>query len=88
MTSLESSDILCVDILFELFQYFYVDELFNLFSNIIHNLPALLKTGNIRIHIRHIDRRFRKHILPFIDINNVISARIPNLYRNIQKSCD
>jgi hypothetical protein len=74
-------DILCIDILFELFQYFYVDELFKSFHNLIHQFPSLLKKGNVQLHLRHIDAHFRKHILPYIDINNVISIRIPNMYQ-------
>lgn len=81
MTELRSiGSILHMDILFKVFEYFYVDELFNLFNNIDHQLPSLLKEGNVQLHIRHIDGYFRKHILPYIEINNVISIRIPNMY--------
>lgn len=76
-----TSNILCTDILFELFQYFYIDELFKSFNNIIHHLPSLIKQGNVQLHIRHIDRHFRKQILPYIDINNVVSIRIQNMYQ-------
>jgi hypothetical protein len=82
MTKLRTTgDILCMDILFELFQYFYVDELFKSFNDIIHPFPLLLKKGNVRLHIRRVDAHFRKHILPYIDINNVISIRIQNMYQ-------
>jgi hypothetical protein len=81
MSSLNTGDIFCMDILFELFEYFYVDELFKSFNNIIHHFPSLLKKGHVQLHIRHIDAHFRKHILPYIDINNVISIRIQNMYQ-------
>ena len=73
-------NILCMDMLLELFQYFYVDELFNSFNNIIHLFPSILKNGKVQLHIRYIDTHFRKHILPNIEINNVISIRIKNMY--------
>lgn len=79
MSSSNTSTNLCVDILFELFEYFYVDELFKLFNHTIHHLPSLLKRGNVQLHIRHVDTHFRKHVLPYININNVISIRIPNI---------
>ncbi|CAF2099662.1 unnamed protein product [Rotaria magnacalcarata] len=75
-----TGNILCVDILLELFQYFYVDELFNLFNDIVHQFPLLLKNRNIQLHVRQIDTRFRKYILPKIEITNVISIRIENVY--------
>jgi len=81
MTWLNIGDILCNDILFELFQYFYVDELFKSFNNIIQDFPSLLRKGNVQLHIRNIDAHFRKQILPYIDINNVISIRIQNMYQ-------
>ena len=74
-------DILCTDILIELFQYFYVDELFKSFGHILPNLPLLLREGNVRLHIYNIDAFFRKHILHNININNVISIRIQNMYQ-------
>ncbi|CAF3434511.1 unnamed protein product [Rotaria sp. Silwood1] len=69
-----------MDVLMELFKYFYVDELFCLFNDVIHQFPLLLKKGNLQLHVRHIDAYFRKHILPNIEINNVISIRIKNMY--------
>ncbi|CAF1272219.1 unnamed protein product [Adineta steineri] len=75
------SNILCTDILLELFQYFYVDELFNAFNDTIHYLPLLLKNGNVQLHVRHVDSHFRKHIMPNIERNNVISVRIQNMYQ-------
>jgi hypothetical protein len=74
-------NILCMDVLCELFQYFYVDELFNSFDDIIHFFPLVLRKGNVQLHIRQIDAHFRKRILPNIEINNVISIRIPNMYQ-------
>jgi hypothetical protein len=81
IASTTTSNILCTDILFELFRYFYVDELFNSFNGIIHHFPLLLKKGNVQLHVRRIDSHFRKHILPNIERNNVISIRIPNVYQ-------
>ncbi|CAF0907699.1 unnamed protein product [Rotaria sordida] len=69
-----------MDVLMELFKYFYVDELFYLFNDIIHQFPLLLKKENVQLHVHHIDAYFRKHILPNIEINNVISIRIKNMY--------
>jgi hypothetical protein len=74
-------DILCTDVLIELFEYFYVDELFQSFGHILHNLPLLLREGNVQLHIHDIDAYFRKHILSNININNVISIRIENMYQ-------
>ena len=72
---------LCMDVLLELFQYFYVDELFHSFNEIIDHLPALLSSGNMPLHIRQMNRHFRRQILPNIEIGNVRSIRIPNLYQ-------
>ncbi|CAF2435789.1 unnamed protein product [Rotaria sp. Silwood2] len=74
-------NMLCMDVLMELFKYFYVDELFYLFNDIVHQFPLLLKKGNVQLHVRHIDAYFRKRVLPNIEINNVISIRIANMYR-------
>ncbi len=76
----DTCNVLCPDILLELFQYFYVDELFRSFNNNIHGFLKLIKEGRVRLHVRHIDGYFRKHILPYIDINNVVSIRIQNMY--------
>lgn len=72
--------ILSIDVLLELFQYFYIDELFNLFNDTIHQFPLLLKKENVQLHVRYVNSYFRKHILPNIEINNVISIRIENVY--------
>ena len=61
-----TNDFLCMDILLDLFQYFYVDELFQSFHDIIYHLPILLKKGNVLLHVRDIDAHFRKHILLII----------------------
>ena len=80
------AEILCMDVLLELFQYFYVDELFQSFTNIVPRFSSLLKEGNVHLHVRNIDGHFRRRILPYIDLNNVKSIRIQNMYRVIQKS--
>ena len=79
-------DILCVDVLLDLFQYLYVDEIFKLFHDAVDHVSLLLKEGNVQLHIDHIDRYFRRHILPYIQSTNVISIRIRNVYGIVHKS--
>ena len=74
-------NILCTDVLLELFQYLYVDEIFKLFHDTIGRVSSLLKEGNVRLHIDHVDRYFRRHVLPHIDSANAISIRIRNMYQ-------
>lgn len=71
---------LCVDVLFELFRYFYVDELFHSFDGSIDQFATLLRNGNVPLHVRRIDAHFRKRILPKIEPMNVISICIRNVY--------
>lgn len=71
---------LCIDVLLELFHYFYVDEIFHSFNEVVHHLPSVLRTGQVQLHVRRIDKHFRKYILPNIDCHNVWSIQIPNLY--------
>ena len=71
---------LCVDILLELFRYLYADEIFKNFNYVLHNLPLLLNRANLPLHVRYVDAYFRKHILPNINVDNVKSIRIPNMY--------
>jgi len=73
-------DVLCADVLLELFRYFYIDEIFHSFNEVIYDLPLILGQGARHLHIRRIDKHFRKYILPKIDPNHVVSIRIPNLY--------
>ncbi|UJR27147.1 hypothetical protein I4U23_008446 [Adineta vaga] len=72
---------LCTDILLELFQYFYVDELFYTFADTIYHFSSLLQQGNVKLYVRQMDGYFRKHILPHIEPKNVLSIRIPNMYQ-------
>lgn len=74
-------NILCTDVLLELFQYLYVDEIFKLFHGTIDHVSSLLKQGNVQLHIGHVDRQFRRHILPHIDRTSVTSIRIRNMYQ-------
>ena len=76
-----AGNFLSADLLLELFQYFYVDELFHLFADLGQPLPALLRTGGLPLHIRRVDRRFRQHILPRIEVQNVVSIHIRNVYQ-------
>ena len=75
-----AGNFLSSDLLLELFQYFYVDELFHLFADLVQPLPALLGRGGLPLHIRRVDRRFRQHILPRIEVQNVVSIHIRNVY--------
>ena len=72
---------LSVDILLELFHYFFVDEIFHSFNGIVGQLPLLLSNGNTPLHVRRMNAYFRKWILPNIEVNNVRSIRIQNLYQ-------
>lgn len=71
---------LSIDILLDLFHYFYVDEIFHSFSGIVGQLPSLLSNGSTPLHIRSMNAYFRKRILPNIEIDNVRSIRVQNLY--------
>ncbi|CAF0904590.1 unnamed protein product [Adineta ricciae] len=75
------NDVLCEDVLLELFQYFYVDELFYTFDGVINNFSSLLTICNVALHVRNVNTNFRKHILPYIQPKNVLSIRIPNMYQ-------
>ena len=74
-------DFLCIDVLLELFRYFYIDEIVSSFDEVIRDLPGLLRQSRVPLHVCRIDKHFRRFILPHIDCARVVSIRIPNLYR-------
>ncbi|CAF1381475.1 unnamed protein product [Adineta steineri] len=70
------------DIWFEIFAYFYVDELFHTFFNVLNDIDSILLHDNqLRSHVR-IGYRSSTNILLKVNPNQVISLSVVELDKN------
>jgi len=65
------------DIVFELFSYFNIHEIFYSFCVLIPRLPRLLIDGYVRLHVRSNNAYFIRWILPHIQLSQVFSLDLP-----------
>jgi hypothetical protein len=69
---------LCPDILFHLFTYFSLNELYDIYIDIIPYLSTLLNEGHVKLHIgKNGNEQFWNEFLPQINRNQIISLNIP-----------
>lgn len=68
---------LCPDILLHLFTYFSLNELYDIFFDIIPHLSILLIKGHVKLHInKNCNEHFWNNILSQINLTQVISLNI------------
>ncbi|CAF1066049.1 unnamed protein product [Adineta steineri] len=73
---------LCRDIWFEIFAYFYADELFHTFLNVLNDIDSILLNDNqLRVHVR-IGYRSSTNLLLKLNPYQVISLSIVELDKN------
>jgi hypothetical protein len=65
---------LCADVILCIFEYFTVNEIYDIFSQVIPNLTSLLINSHVRLHLRNSK-------IPPIDPAQVISIDLPCLPR-------
>lgn len=73
------NDILSIEIVVNIFQYLYIDEIFEFFNDSLDYLPLILAKYKVPLHIRKINRNFQKKIFMNIDPQYVRSIRIANM---------
>jgi hypothetical protein len=74
---------LCPDLLFHLFEYFSLNELFNIFSDLIPCLSILLNQSHMKFHIdQNATEDFWKRILFEINSNQILSINNSHLTIN------
>ena len=65
---------LCSDVLLELFEYFALNELFEIFGELIPSLTSLLNQSHMKFHIdRNANEDFWNEILPMINSNQILA---------------
>lgn len=86
--SLSSSSFfdLCPDILLDIFQYFSLNELYDIFIDLIPNLLILINQSYIEVHIdKNANEDFWNTILPKINSNQIISLNNSYLITNLSQ---
>jgi hypothetical protein len=76
----------CPDILLEIFKYFSLNELFDIFIDLIPHLSSLLNQSHIKLHInKNATEDFCDQILPQINSNQIISLHNSYLTTNLSR---
>jgi hypothetical protein len=75
---------LCPDILLNLFEYFSLNELFDIFIDLIPYLSILLNESHMRFSIdQNASEDFWKEILPEINFNQILAIKNPYFLTNL-----
>jgi hypothetical protein len=75
---------LCPDILLNLFEYFSLNELFDIFIDLIPYLSILLNESHMRFSIdQNATENFWKEILPEINSNQILAIKNPYFLTNL-----